>query len=280
MFKSNLGILILLFLVAQGVQSQDLKVMTYNIKYDNVNDTVNNWNNRKESMLKLIRHYKPLIIGTQEALYRQVTYIDSALLNYSYVGVGRDDGQQKGEYSPIHYDHTKLKVLKSNTFWLSPTPTKVSVGWDAAMERICTYALFEDKKTKKRLWVFNTHFDHIGKVAREKSAELIVDKIKKINTENLPVVLMGDFNLTPDQKPIQYIKTYLKDGLDITQKPYYGPRGTFNGFDHDRTLDHRIDYIFTKGLAVESYIHIDDRMENNKHISDHLPVLANIQNEE
>jgi endonuclease/exonuclease/phosphatase family metal-dependent hydrolase len=270
----------LFFLMAQGFQSQDLKVMTYNIKYDNINDTVNNWNDRKESMLKLIRHYNPIIIGTQEALHHQVTYIDSTLMNYSFVGVGRDDGQQIGEYSPIHYDHTKLKVLKSNTFWLSPTPEKVSVGWDAAMERICTYALFEDKVNHQKFFVFNTHFDHIGNLARQNSAKLILKKIMEINDDEFPVVLMGDLNLGPEEEPIQYIKMNMDDGRDITKKNFYGPEGTFNGFDPQKKLDHRIDYIFVKGFKVQSYIHIDDRMENNKHISDHLPVLANLQHEE
>ncbi|MGB5436021.1 MAG: endonuclease/exonuclease/phosphatase family protein [Maribacter sp.] len=278
--KSNLSIFALLLLLAPGIHSQDLKVMTYNIKYDNVNDTVNNWNDRKESMVKLIRHYEPIIFGMQEALHRQVTYIDSALTNYSYVGVGRDDGQQKGEYSPIHYDQTKLKVLKSNTFWLSPTPTKVSVGWDAAMERICTYALFEDRSTHQKFYVFNTHFDHIGKEARQNSAQLILDKIKEINDTHHPVVFMGDLNLEPEEAPIHYIKSKMDDGKDITQQSFYGPEGTFNGFDPHMKLDRRIDYIFVKGFKVRSYLHIDDRMENNKHISDHLPVLISIVRKE
>ncbi len=126
------------------------------------------------------------------------------------------------------------------------------------------------------MWVFNTHFDHKGEMAREKSAELIVEKIKEINKDNLPVVLTGDFNLTPDQKPIQHIKEYMKDGQEITSNPFYGPSGSFNGFDPDMVLDRRIDYIFVKNLHVENYTHIDDRMENLKYISDHLPVMATV----
>jgi len=259
-----------------SVQGQETKVMSYNIKYDNVDDTVNNWNERKEKLTGQIKHYGPSFVGTQEVLHRQLTYIDSSLTEFSYIGVGRDDGKQKGEYSPIHYDSIKYKVLEHDTFWLSKTPEKPSVGWDAALERICTYGLFENRETGDKLWVFNTHFDHRGETAREKSAELLVTKIKAINSENLPVVLTGDFNLTPDEKPIHHIKEYMKDGQDITENPFYGPSGTSNGFDAERMLDRRIDYIFTKNLAVKNYVHIDDRMENLKYISDHFPVLATI----
>ena len=213
----------------------------------------------------------------QEALHRQVAYIDSSLTDFSYIGVGREDGKQKGEYSEIHYDSTQYKVLEHHTFWLSDTPDKPSVGWDAALERICTYGLFENRDTGDKLWVFNTHFDHKGDTAREKSAELIVKKIKEINTDNLPVVLTGDFNLTPDEKPIHLIKNYMQDGQEITSTPFYGTSGTFNGFEPDRILDHRIDYIFVKNLKVENYMHIDDRMENLKYISDHFPVLATLK---
>lgn len=275
--KKNPIILATLLMMSVNLTGQDLKLMTYNIKYDNTKDNVNNWNDRKESLVNLIRHYKPSFIGTQEALHHQVNYIDNELSNFSFVGVGRDDGKQKGEYTAIHYDHTKFKVRDSNTFWLSKTPEKVSVGWDAAMERICTYGLFENLKTKEKFYVFNTHFDHKGEKARAKSAKLILKKINKINAENLPIVLMGDFNLRPEEKPIQHIKSKMQDGKDATEQPFYGPKGTFNGFDWNMELDRRIDYIFVKKFKVKSYIHIDDRMQNNKHISDHLPVLISVE---
>lgn len=277
--KIHYTLFFLTLLIAQGIQGQDINAMTYNIKYDNINDTVNNWNDRKESMMKLIEHYNPSVIGMQEVLHRQITYIDSALTDFHYIGVGRDDGQQKGEYAPIFYNHSTFKVLKSNTFWLSPTPEKVSKGWDASLERICTYGLFENKTDQSKFYFFNTHFDHRGKIAREKSAELILEKIQEINVQGYPVVLTGDFNLSPEEKPIQFLKKNLHEGMDYTLAPFYGPRGTFSGFNHSRTLDHKIDYIFVKGFKVLSYIHIDDRKENNKHISDHLPILAHLTKE-
>ncbi len=260
-------------LVSNG---QEIKMMTYNIKYDNVNDTVNNWNDRKEGLVGLIKQYEPSIIGAQEVLHRQLMYIDSCLTDFTYIGVGRDDGKQRGEYSPILYNSTKYKVITTNTFWLSNTPENVSIGWDAAMERICTYGLFEEKSSGKKFYVFNTHFDHIGNEARSNSARLIVRKINEINKENLPVVFMGDLNLTSDEEPIRFLQSQLSDGQAISQKPFLGPKGTFNGFDPQSKLDRRIDYIFVKGFKVKSYVHIDDRMENDKHISDHLPVLITI----
>ena len=266
-----------LILFSLGVFSfgQTTKLMTYNIKYDNTSDTVNNWNDRKEKMVELLKHYEPAFIGMQEVLINQLEYLDTALPDYNYVGVGRDDGKEKGEFSPILYDAKNYKLLKSETFWLSETPEKISVGWDASMERICTYGLFEDTKTKEKIYIFNTHFDHRGVKAREESVKLILKKIKEINTENLPLVLMGDLNLRPDQEPIKILKENLDEGQEITRKPFYGPAGTFNGFD-DRPLDYKIDYLFVKNLKVETYRHIDDRMDNNKHISDHLPVLATV----
>lgn len=270
-------VLIIVCFCSLSIYSQDLKVMTYNIKYDNINDTVNNWQDRKQSLVNLIKHYEASFIGTQEVLHRQLTYIDSSLTNYSYIGVGRDDGKEKGEYSPIHFDSVQFKVLEQSTFWLSETPKKISVGWDASMERICTYGLFEEKFSGKKLYVFNTHFDHIGKLAREKSASLIIQKMEEVNKEGFPMIFMGDLNLTPNTEPIKFLQSKLSDGQKTSKKPFYGPSGTFNGFNHNFKLNRRIDYIFVIELEVKNYIHIDDRMENNKHISDHLPVMASLK---
>ncbi|GBF19979.1 MULTISPECIES: endonuclease/exonuclease/phosphatase family protein [Arenibacter] len=267
-----------LFIIPKTSFSQTTNLISFNIRYDNTSDTINNWNKRKASLASLIQHYDADIVGIQEGLHHQVDYLNNALNGYSYVGVGRDDGQQKGEYSAIFYNSDKFKVLKTNTFWLSETPEKVSVGWDASMERICTYAMFENVTSKKQFYVFNTHFDHRGMQARVNSAELIYKKIKEINTSDLPVILMGDLNLTPDTEPIQFLKKHLTDAMGISKKPFYGPIGTFNGFDQDRIMENRIDYIFVNNIEVLSYTHIDDRMANNMHISDHLPVLMTIKN--
>jgi len=202
--------------------------------------------------------------------------MDSLLVNYGYVGVGRDDGKNEGEYSAIFYKKEKFDVLKSGTFWLSETPEQVSMGWDAVCNRICTYALLEDRVSKSKFWVFNTHFDHIGNEARKKSAILIIEKIKELNQINDPIVLMGDFNMEPDHESINYIKTKLKDSKEVSELQF-GPQGTFNGFDFDKPVTRRIDYIFvSETIKVNKYAVLSDSW-NLQYPSDHLPVIIELQ---
>jgi len=267
----------ILFTISSNIYSQPHSIISYNIRYDNNWDIENSWKIRRNKISQILVQYSPSIIGIQEGLLNQVQYIDSSLIDYDYVGVGRDDGKKKGEFCAIYFDTTRYVLLKNSTFWLSETPDTISVGWDAALERICTYGLFKDRITKEEFWVFNTHFDHIGVVAREKSSELILKRINKINYQSLPVILMGDFNSIPNSSPVKEIKTELSDALQISLEKLQGPRGTFNGFNKDLPIEKRIDYIFTNDLKVLSYTHINDRLNNNRHISDHLPVMIKIQ---
>jgi endonuclease/exonuclease/phosphatase family metal-dependent hydrolase len=258
------------------IYTQSHFLISYNIRYDNNWDVENSWSLRKNRICQLLNDYNPSIFGIQEGLLNQVSFIDSALIKYDYVGVGRDDGKMKGEFCAIYFDTTRYKIRNNSTFWLSETPDVVSVGWDAALERICTYGLFEDKTSGEEFLVFNTHFDHLGVIARKKSSALILKKIKEINTQSLPVILMGDFNSIPDSDPIKILKNDLIDALQISLENLEGSQGTFNGFDMMLPIDKRIDYIFTKNLQILSYRHIDDRLNNNRHISDHLPVMIEI----
>ena len=269
-------LLISFLLFSSFLYSQTVNVMSYNIKYDNKHDSVNNWELRKEKMVELIQYYNADFIGLQESLLHQHSYLKQELGHFNLIGVGRDDGKDKGEFSPILFNHNKYKLIKSSTFWLSETPGTPSTGWDAALNRVCTYGLFEDIVSKKKIWIFNTHFDHVGNEARSKSTRLIVKKINELNSHNYPVVLMGDLNLTPEKEPIQFLKSTLKDAKEISKSSFYGPNGTYNGFKND-IINVRIDYIFTKYIEVHSFIHIDDRLNTNNHISDHYPVLANIK---
>ena len=265
-------ITLLVVLTSLSVLSQDLKIMSYNIKLDYPKEGKNSWTNRKPFMENQIKFYEPDVLGVQEAMPNQMKDLDSLLTDYSFVGVGRDDGKNEGEFSAIFYKKNDLEVVKSSTFWLSQTPDKVSMGWDAVCNRVCTYALFQHKETKKKFWVFNTHFDHVGKEARTKSAVLILDKIKGLNTENHPVFLTGDFNMEPNHESIDYITQTLKDSKEVTELDF-GPEGTFNGFHFDQPVTRRIDYVFvSEDVEVNKYAVLSDSW-NMQYPSDHLPVL-------
>lgn len=267
---------LLLFVFAWSF-SQNLKVMSFNIRLNVDSDKENSWTNRKQDAVDLLSYYHPDYFGVQEALPEQMKDIKNGLKNYDYVGVGRDDGKEKGEFSAIFYDTERLQVMKSGTFWLSETPEKPSKGWDAAYNRVCTYAVFKDKKSKKEFLAMNLHFDHVGNVARVKSADLILKKIKEINPKNLPLTLSGDFNLTDDTEPIKIISQNLKDSFYNSEKKHYGPKGTFTAFNVTEVPQDRIDYIFVKGFKIKSNRHINDRRENLLYPSDHFPVLTELQ---
>ena len=263
--------------ISLNVIGQDLKIITYNIRFNNPEDGINSWSNRKDNVCGLLRFYDPDIFGLQEALYDQIQYIAAELKNYQWMGVGRDDGDKAGEFSPIFYDSTTLNVINKGWFWLSETPDVPGKGWDAACFRICTWALFSFKENGSQFLVFNTHFDHKGDIARSKSVELVLKQIAEINTDNLPVIFMGDLNLTPESEPVQRVKQVLNDAKETSRELPYGPEGTANGFDYNSPLDKRIDYIFVSGqIEVLKYAVLSDS-KNRRYPSDHLPVFAKIR---
>jgi len=271
-------LLLLIAIISCSSEKETFNIMTYNIRYDNPNDGENQWTNRKGFLVDQIKYNEVDIFGIQEGLHHQVQYLNNEFTNFSYVGIGRDDAKEKGEYSAIFYNSKKFKVIKSNTFWLSETPNKISVGWDASMERICTYAVFESTNTKQQFLVFNTHFDHIGDVARLESSKLIHSKILEININNLPVFIMGDFNLLPSSEPIKYLSQKFSDTKEISKLKPFGPKGTFNGFKFQKPVKDRIDYIFINKdkVQVNKYAVLSDS-KDCKYPSDHLPVLIEVE---
>lgn len=253
--------------------AQTLKLISYNIRYDNSSDGLNSWNNRKDFFCNQLKFYAPDIFGIQEGLEHQLKYIDRSLAIYKYVGVGRDDGKEKGEHSAIFYNTNKFTLILQSTFWLSETPDVISKGWDAALNRICTYALFEITGNKQKFWVFNTHFDHIGVLARTNSAKLIVEKIKSLNKNNYPVFLMGDFNSESNTDAYSNITAYLSDAKKVCQGIVFGPEGSFNGFEFNKPVKERIDFIFidNQKIAVSKFAILSDS-KDCRYPSDHLPV--------
>jgi endonuclease/exonuclease/phosphatase family metal-dependent hydrolase len=254
--------------------------MSYNIRYDAPNDGDNIWDIRKEKLSALMAYYDADFIGTQEVQHHQLEFLLQKLPTHSYIGVARTDGKQDGEYSAIFYNKEKWKLISQETFWLSPTPSVPSKGWDAAFERICTYGLFQCQKSKKFIWVLNTHFDHIGKVARFQSAQMVIDKVKELKSnKNYPIVFMGDLNARPDENTIVLLNQHLKDAQQVSELPAYGPEDTWNAFQFSKKPSGRIDYIFIKedpSVKVKRFATIDD-FYDFKYPSDHLPVIAHIQ---
>ncbi len=270
----SLSLLLAFSMQAQAQSSFEL--MTYNIKYDAVNDQINNWSNRKEHLFSLLKYHQPAIFGTQEGLYHQLKDIDRELNAYTYVGVAREDGKQSGEYSAIFYDSTLFEQVKSGNFWLSETPEIPSKGWDAAYTRICTWAEFKFKKTAMTFYVFNVHLDNEGEIARAKSATVILNKIIDLAGEQ-SIILMGDFNFTATASPYQEITAKLADSRLISAEAPYGPEATFNGFAFDKLPERRIDYIFTSSnITVLSYATLSDS-KAMRYPSDHFPVFVAVQ---
>ena len=270
--------LIILFLTPTTCKGYDIhSIITYNIKYDDNSKGENSWNVRKAPLLELITTFSPDIIGIQEGLIHQVEFLDSKMNDYKYVGVGRDDGNRKGEFCAIFFNEKKYNLLNNATFWLSENPNEVSIGWDAAMERICTYALLETINGGNKIWVFNTHFDHVGNIAREESAKLLLKKIKMLNIQEEPVLLMGDFNALEKSKVIHILRQGLNDTMLDTDIEHKGPVGTFNNFLNNQEIIKRIDYIFSKGFQTILHQHVDKKLDNGNHISDHLPVFIKVK---
>lgn len=265
------------FLATGNLSAQPLTMMTYNLRYDNPGDGQNTWALRRDWLAEQIKSTEPAILGIQEGLIQQLRFLDKKLKKYKRIGVGRDDGRDKGEFAAIYYDTKRIKLLHHGTFWLSPTPEKVSVGWDAALERICTYGFFQDRKTGEKFRVFNTHFDHMGVEARKNSAILILQKIKSLNADDQPVVLMGDFNSSPESEPVQHIKTIFRDAKEADKSMNMAPDGTFNAFNSDKPATERIDFIFTAfGFQAVNY-HVIREKREGRYASDHFPVIAEIK---
>ncbi len=257
-------------------KAQNLEVISYNIRYSTASDSLNYWENRKFEMVDFLQKESPQIIGFQEVLLNQLQFLSSQLSNYCVLGVGRDDGKQGGEFSPIFVDTIHYKIIESGTFWLSETPEKPSKGWDAALNRICTWAKLEFIQTGRCLYVYNSHFDHMGKIARDSSSHLILTKINQhLKIRSLPIIVMGDFNSEPAEPAIQRFSKTLLDASQM-EKDSLG-LGTFNGFKSHSSAFKQIDFIFYLGLKKVGYQTLRPLRSNQLQLSDHYAVKAVFQ---
>lgn len=250
------AVLMFCFYFSHAQNGQEIKIGSYNIRYDNEGDRKegNSWDHRLPVIGSIIRWEDVDVFGAQEVLVDQLKDMQKELEAYDYYGVGRDDGKEEGEFAPVFYKKNKYELLDSGEFWLSETPEQPSKGWDAALPRITTWVHLRDKETQKDFWFFNLHMDHVGVKAREESSRLVLQKMKEIVGDGT-AFLTGDFNV--DQKNEIY---------DILQKSNYifdsyveadermDWNGTFNAFDNNLWTDSRIDHIFvTKDVSVSNY---------------------------
>jgi endonuclease/exonuclease/phosphatase family metal-dependent hydrolase len=269
-------------LIQAGVTNQpkgkknSLNLISYNIRMNTSGDGVNAWPLRKEKVTGLLAFHQADIFGVQEALPEQVADLKNAFPDYDHLGVGRDDGKSEGEHMSVFYRKDRFEKLDGGTFWLNPATDKPGFGWDAACNRTCTWLKFKDNQTGKKFYFFNTHFDHRGVTARKESAQLIIKRMKEINTENLPMILMGDFNAVRESEPIQHILGHLTDSRKVSATTPYGPEGTSGGFEV-KEKSRIIDYVFiNEKVKVLRHGHLSESY-GMYYPSDHLPVLAEVE---
>lgn len=270
-----LAALLLPFTVSAKKTSDDrIKVMSYNIRYGNADDGTNSWKFRYPLTAMMLMDQKPDVVGMQEPLKYQLDYIKEYVKPYKYVGVGREDGKTEGEYSPIFYNSKKISLVKWGFFWLSETPDKPGKGWDARHPRTAVWAILKDKTSGRKFIAVNTHLDHRGKEAQEKGAALIVERIARINRDNLPVVLTGDFNLGQDSPLMSPIENAYVNTRRTALRSDDG--ATFNGWGKSKSKV-QIDHIYQTGFQrCQEFSVITKKYENRAFISDHYPIVAEL----
>ena len=250
----------------------EVKVISYNIRLIHPKDGPNEWKYRAEASPAMIKDYAPDVFGVQEAVAEQLMYLDDKLHKYSFVGVGREDGVSKGEHMAIFYNAKRVNLLDWGTYWLSETPDQPSKGWDAACKRTATWTLLQMKDSGKKFFYVNTHLDHLGQVAQQKGLDLIVKRIAAMNPDGLPMILTGDFNVTPDNPVLSELNTKMLEARNTALKT--DSRATFNGWG-SRALN--IDYIYYSGFAqCLEYETIVWQYKNVPYISDHYPIVARL----
>ena len=233
-------------LISFCLQAETMVVATFNIRNANGGDSINGngWGQRCPYIAQLVQFHGFEIFGTQEGKYPQLQDLKAAMPGYDYIGVGRDDGKQAGEFSAIFYKTDRFEVLEHGDFWLSPETDHPNKGWDAALPRICTWGKFKEKNSGFEFIYFNLHMDHIGVQARSESAKLILQKVKE-QPSHIPVILSGDFNVDQTNESYALLNNsgVMRDAYEMADLRY-APNGTFNGFHPDRMTTSRIDHIF------------------------------------
>ncbi len=252
-------------------QENEVRVISYNIRYMNDKDGDNSWKFRKQASINMVNEEQPTVFGLQEAVKAQVDFLQENLPGYAHYGVGRDDGKEKGEFMAIFYNKEEVELLDKGTFWLSATPDTPSKGWDGQCFRTCTWTLFKCKDTGKQFAFLNTHLDHRGKEAQKEGMLTIVKKIGELIPADVPVFLSGDFNTRTDNPIYEPLKAIMTDSRELATETDH--RGTYTGW-RVRENPVVVDHIFVRGAEVDKFQVLCDKNYGAPYISDHYPVLT------
>lgn len=261
-----------LIAVSCSTNENELKVVSFNLRYSNPGDGENCWENRKSATINMVNEILPDVMGTQECLAVMADYINENLPTYARLGVGRDDGDREGEMMAIFFNTERLDLISSGNFWLSETPDSVSLGWDGACRRMVTWGCFRIRGTENVFFHFNTHLDHVGHVAREEGVKLLTAKINELVPEGIPFVVTGDFNSTVDQPIYDPLKAISESARSLA--PVTDSKDTYNAFGEKGGAV--IDHVFFSDLDPVSFMTLDKDF-GAPFISDHYPVIARFQ---
>lgn len=277
-----LSISVVLLLLLSGCKpttptAQPLQVMSFNIRLDVSSDSLNAWTYRKANVGKLLAYYAPDLLGMQEVLPNQMQDLKQLLPQYTALGVGRDDGKDQGEYSPVFFRTDRFDLLKSGNFSLSQQPDSFGIlGWDAACNRVCTWALLRDKQSGREVAYFNTHLDHIGVTARREGSRLILERLQEI-APDVPAIITGDFNCPPDDEPARVLTEGGMLNAWTSADVAYGPDWSFHDFGRlplaERSL---LDYVFITPQLKATRCRVIQDTPAEGYYSDHCPVLAEL----
>lgn len=253
--------------------SEPFVVLSWNVRYGTARDGQDAWPRRRDALAAAIVAESPAVLGVQEALHDQLQFLDGQLPHHQRIGEGRDGGQ-RGEHAALYVDTRRFEIAASGTFWLSPTPDVTgSVGWDAALTRVCTWATLRERSSERSLTVWNVHLDHRGQEARRRSAELVAQRLA---TQPGPHVVLGDFNAGEGSPPLQALHAA---GLRDTFRDLHPDAravGTFHAFG-GKTDGDKIDYLLASpGLVSERAAILSAPGPNGRWPSDHHGVVATL----
>ncbi|MFB6087384.1 MAG: endonuclease/exonuclease/phosphatase family protein [Haloarculaceae archaeon] len=256
-----------------------VRLVSFNVRYDEPDDGRFDWEGRRDAVASTLRFHRPDVVGLQEPLAHQYEDVRDALDGFDWVGRSRRAATREGEFCPVGYRTDRISRLDSGTFWLSETPDDPgSVGWDAALPRIATWARLRDERSGERFCYVNTHFDHTSARARRESARLLLERLPGLR-DGLPVVLAGDFNCTAGERPHAILAgtdegdSPLIDAREASAHPWHGPETTRTDFE-SLDLGRAIDHAFVDGLAVRQVGVATDQFGDGWYPSDHLPLVV------